>query len=363
MNDVETPRDGFTLKELFVVIFIIAALLFCLIPFGRRCAREAARRMQCNNHLKQLGLALHNYHDTFGRFPMSTGGTGLGGNESRRSGLVALLPFIEESSLYDQIMDPAGFEGFSPGGPAPWETLYTPWQTRIDTYICPSVPSTETDFQPTNYTFCIGDVSQNLHDLPKLRGAFAPGKFSQFKDMTDGASNTIAMAEMGTKWNRQLMGQYAIELPPNVLSDPAIAFRTTDSAREHYLSKVELHPLGRGYNWADGGAGPQLVNTILPPNSPSCAVGGEEAVDGIYSAGSYHPGGCHVLLCDGSVRFISEEIDAGNPSASPPSPDALAAAPSENEDEPTATAVPSPFGVWGALGTSNGREVIPADAL
>jgi len=345
MTTHDKMHCGFTLKELFAVMFIIAALLFLLLPVGRRCAREAARRMQCRNNMKQLVLATHNYHDTHGRFPMAVGGTGMGGNENRRSGLVALLPFLEQTDIYDQITDPAGYQGFPPEGPPPWDRQYGPWQQDIQAFVCPSAIYDGEDYQPTNYAFCIGDVARDIHQLPKPRGAFAPGLATMFADITDGMSNTSALAEVGTASGREVQGQYAVDLPETILSDPGICWRTVDDGKQYYLEKVGLHEHGRGYNWADGGAGPGLVNTILPPNSPTCAVGGKEAVDGVYSAGSRHPGGCHVALCDGSVSFVTEKIDAGDSATSPPTAEDFA----EKQ-------LASPFGAWGAYGTLAGGE-------
>lgn len=339
------PR-GFSLKELLVVVFIISAGLFLLVPAMHR-GRGDARRINCNNHLKQLIISLHNFHDTYGHFPSAMGGTGAGGNEGRLSGMVDLLPMIEQLALYEEIQRGDPTAGIPPGGPVPWDKNYPPWQTQQMYLVCPSADVTTRDFRPTNYAFCIGDMAVDIHQPPKLRGAFAPGLTSTFKDITDGTSNTIALAEIGTAQKRDVQGQYAIDLPPNILDDPGIGLRTVSNNQQTYLSQVALHKYGRGYNWADGAAGPGLVNTILPPNGPSCAVSGEGVVDGIYSAGSYHRGGANVVFCDGSVRFIPDTIDCGNVSAAPPTVDDYA-------EQPFA----SPFGVWGALGTINGQEQI-----
>jgi len=342
-------RKGFSLKELLVVIFIISAGLFLLVPSMHR-GRGDARRINCSNHLKQLIIALHNYHDTYGYFPSAMGGTGANGNEGRLSGMVALLPWIEEMPLYEEFQQGEPANGIPPGGPVPWDKSYQPWQTQLEYLQCASAQDSTQDFASINYAFCIGDVAVDIHQLPKLRGAFAPGRTSTFDDFKDGLANTIALAEIGTAQHRDVQGQYAIELPPAILSDPAIGLRTVSSNGQTYLPGVALHKFGRGYNWVDGAAGPGLVNTILPPNGPSCAVGGTGAVDGIYSAGSYHPGGVNVAFCDGSVHFITDDIDCGDPAAAAPTAD-------DYEEKSFA----SPFGLWGALGTIDGEKHLTAD--
>jgi type II secretory pathway pseudopilin PulG len=335
---------------LLAVVAIIGLLVALLLP-ATRSSREAARRMVCGNNLKQLGLALHNYHDTHQQFPAAMGGTGRGetllqGNADRLSGLVALLPFMEQQRLWEQISTPAEIDGvmYPAMGPAPWVAAYTPWQHQVSTLRCPSADSKRTDVGQTNYTFCVGDVVQKIHHATRLRGAFACGMTSRLKDFTGGTSNTIAIGEIGTPSGLSLIGQFATRQPANILANPSLCLDVRDRSRQNLYGKdVPLGEPGRGGRWADGAAGFSLFNTVLPPNSPSCAVGGTHAVDGIYSAGGLHPGGVQVVMADASVRFASETIDAGDPSRPPVTSQQLA-------DGPTA----SPYGVWGALGTLTG---------
>jgi prepilin-type N-terminal cleavage/methylation domain-containing protein len=164
MSERRTRVRGLTLVELLVVIAIIGVLVSLLLP-AVQAAREAARRMQCGSNLKQLGLALHNYHDTYGTFPYRQGGTGQPapgeggpGNGNAGGGFIVLLPFFEQGPLYDQI----AADGF---GPRPWDANYAPWQVGISTLVCPSDQAPVTIHDAwygnhegrTNYNFSSGD--------------------------------------------------------------------------------------------------------------------------------------------------------------------------------------------------------------
>jgi prepilin-type N-terminal cleavage/methylation domain-containing protein len=343
---------GFTLIEMLVVIGVIVVLVGLLLP-TIRMPRDAARRMSCSNNLKQISLALHNYHDAHGHFPSAMGGTGLGstpvqGNANRLSGLVALLPFLEQGPLWEQISTPMEFNGvqYPAMGPVPWATAYPPWQTELSAFRCPSAITKENVGGLTNYAFCIGDMAREIHKPTVLRGAFACRLTSRFEDITDGTSNTIMIGEIGTPSKRSVIGQFAIWQPTSLLDNPSLCADRNDRRHSgNYNKTVKLDADGRGARWADGAAGFSLFNTVLPPNSPSCAIEGSQAVDGIYSAGSLHPGGVQVGLVDGSVRFIAETIDAGEANQPTVTPEQLA-------DSPVA----SPFGVWGALGTAAGGD-------
>lgn len=340
-------RNGFTLRQLLFVIFLISLPLALLFPAVQQ-AREAARRIACQNNLKQLSYGLLNYHYTFLRFPTAMGGTGVGGNENRLNGIVAMSNLIVASSAIFEIHAPTGRYGnYPPMGPAPWDKNFPGWQLQFDFLHCPSAPNVDTGFGTSNYAFCIGDVASDIHELKTPRGLFAPRLYTSLKDCKDGTSHTIAMGEIGTANDRFQVGQIAVNLSADLLSQPDLCWKVIGSRQRYYRPDVPLHLQGRGYNWADGAAGPGLFQTILPPNSPSCAVGGTEAVDGVYSAGSYHSGGCLVALADCSVIFVSESIDTGQLDQAPPA-----------QEEYSQGPVESPFGVWGALGTINGQEQI-----
>ncbi|MGB7345816.1 MAG: DUF1559 domain-containing protein [Pirellulaceae bacterium] len=344
--------QAFTWVELLIVIVIIGVLLGLLLP-NVRVSREAARRMSCANNFKYIGLAMHNYHSAYKQLPMGMGGTNGGtelqSNQGRLSGLVALMPFIEQQTLWEQISRASNFNGvkYPAMGPAPWVSQFDPWQTPVATLLCPSSPAESNKFGMTNYALCIGDTAQEIHQTQTVRGVFACGKANRFREILDGLSNTIAMTEIGTQVDRSVCGQYAVKQSVDILSDPASCKQLTDEERPNvYATETPLSQWGRGGRWNDGSAGFTLTNTILPPNSPSCAVGSEVAVDGIYSAGSYHQGGCHVLMSDGAVVFMTDSIEAGDSHAATLTPEQLA-------EQPL-----SPYGLWGAMGTAAAKEMI-----
>ena len=346
------PRGGFSLLELFVVIFIIAVLLCMSLPFART-SRGAVRRTVCANNMRNLILAVHNYESVHGHFPAAMGGleqvSAAHEGADRLSGVVMLLPYLEQNALWDTISNPSQFNGNAyPPGPAPWEPGYEPWQSAIPGLQCPTAGNSQAIFGLTNYAFCIGDRARDIHQPADLRGAFACGIRSNFGDLFDGASQTIAMAEIGSPHNRQLIGQYAIGQSAELLEDPNQCLDVVDSASPaDYCSSVQLSLIGRGGCWANGSAENSLFNTILPPGSPSCAVGGPFGADGIYSAGSEHPGGVNISMMDASVHYMTNTVDTGDMSQ-----------PTPTRAQLSQTHFASPYGIWGSLGTVAGDEEI-----
>ncbi len=349
-------RSGFTLIELLVVIAIIAVLIALLLPAVQQ-AREAARRSQCKNNLKQFGLALHNYLDTHGVFPYARGGTSAAdpnGNGNRLSGVVGLLPYLDQAPLFNQISSPLTVNGttFPAMGPAPWSGSYPPYRQRLPVMLCPSATEhigNNDNFGRRNYMFNSGDSvhvgavgdgdATRLGYARRPRGIFGYQSSVRISAITDGTSNTIMMAERKTPGNNRDFG--------NMAQDTGYA--TANECRAitsngQYNANVTVSPR-IGLRWAEGGADSSSFNTIVPPNGPSCNFTGNtgDSRDGFHTAGSAHTGGIQVVMADGSVRFISENIDAGNLSANP----AYNALPSQ-----------SPFGTWGALGTKAGAEVV-----
>ncbi|TVP98027.1 MAG: DUF1559 domain-containing protein [Planctomycetaceae bacterium] len=364
-------RRGFTLVELLVVIAIIGVMVGLLLP-AVQAAREAARRMSCSNNLKQLGLALHNYHDTFNSLPFREGGTSGstdGGsvgsinqsNQNRGSGMTMLLPFIEQGPLYDQINSVQTFNGitFPPFGPTPSDAMvYPPYATDVSTFLCPSSPQVKLvgggNYGLCHYAMSSGDSSLFItwrapsnatSARTRVRGTFGYRLNNRkFRDILDGLSNSIAMSELTTSiGGRAILGGTARNLGMGIIDSPLTCFQYVSNQTKEFLPSVPTVSLARGQRWASGSVAYIAINTILPPNSPACTFESEFRSVGLYPAQSRHPGGVQVLLNDGSARFISESIDTGNLAL--PSPD-------------TTGTVLSPYGVWGALGSIAGNEVI-----
>ena len=340
-------RRGFTLIELLVVIAIIAILVALLLPAVQQ-AREAARRSNCKNNLKQLGIAMHDYHDTYSTLPPGLTGTGVGtnNNSQRLSPFFGLLPYMEQGPLYDQIT------GQPNQGGTPW-TGNAWWNQNIVSLGCPSDRRQVRDRGKTNYVLCIGDraTESESRETERTRGLFGGRTPFRIADIVDGTSNTAAFSEvvMSASYGsdlRDLQGHPMTQVA-GVAGNPSLCLAQIDPNNGTRFA-VDIPNMntdrGRGGRWGDGRAVFTKFQTILPPNSPSCVQGtsSEAENDSIYSAASRHRGGAQVCMADGGVRFISENIDTGDLTAAPPG----------------RVTTPSPFGVWGALGTRNGGEAL-----
>ena len=295
---LKTKNRGFTLIELLVVIAIIAILIALLLPAVQQ-AREAARRTQCKNNLKQLGLAMHNYHDFYLVFPMGqnnywrSDALGRGGN--RAGWMQALLPYMDQAPLFERFNFRIGTHACCD------RTGWPAVETKIPGLMCPSDPNSgkvttlgagaaNGQGFHGNYLACFGDrqFTDTTQQLNGQNGAKPNGMFGMITstdmgDITDGTSNTIMVGE--------------ILLAPD---------NTTHDLR------------GRYYNTWDGN---NFVTTELPPN-PSVPDRTEYCDNGTFAAPcvaataqtaiymrSQHEGGVQLALADGSVRFITENID------------------------------------------------------
>jgi prepilin-type N-terminal cleavage/methylation domain-containing protein/prepilin-type processing-associated H-X9-DG protein len=342
-------RRGFTLIELLVVIAIIAVLIGLLLP-AVQAAREAARRIQCVNNLKQVGLAVHNYHDSVGTLPL---GCAVKFDRSGHPlfngwGITArILPYLEDQNKFNAC-------NFSLANEAPQND--TAMRIATATYLCPSDGQNQSIFiddgQPrnnTNYAFNRGEwyvwggaVTASPPNSPFRANACVP-----LAAVTDGLSNTIFAAEVKSHTPYLLNCSGLAYTPlsaaprPGPYDSPASIPQYTSCSG----SIAELRPDSGHSEWEDGNTSQAGFTTAWPPNKVTPgSFGGTSVPDtdlisireenggptfAAVTARSYHPGGVNVLLGDGSVRFVKDTVDGST---------------------------------WRALGTASGGEVISADA-
>jgi prepilin-type N-terminal cleavage/methylation domain-containing protein len=260
-------RRGFTLVELLVVIAIIGILVALLLP-AIQAAREAARRTQCTNHLKQIGVAIHNYHDTYNIMPPSYVNNGA---EIMWGWGTLILPFMEQQALFDAI-DPIRWGGGG-GNPVHRADQNENLRVRIPGYRCPSDPMRS----PTNPRFTgTGQAGASNYVISEGVAAYDTGArhtANAFADIMDGLSNTILASERDT--SQATNNQHAGALwPGRQNSTAAVGFRSV------------YPPNWRGVNW---------------DNNPTCIR---------YVIASEHPGGVNIVLCDGATRWMADSVES-----------------------------------------------------
>ncbi|APW59778.1 DUF1559 domain-containing protein [Paludisphaera borealis] len=372
-------EKGFTLIELLVVIAIIAVLIALLLP-AVQAAREAARRIQCTNNLKQIGLAMHNYHQTNNVFPMAASKncnsdppTSCPGYADWRgwSALASALPFVEQAPLYNAINFNFAEEIH--------DTVVQPMnstvvRTVVSSFLCPTDPNAAIQ-NTNNYHACYGTTSEwptgpnnGSGSMQNADGMGSTGMFAVWlsygiQNATDGTSNTVLFAEAlvgdnkGNESNRGVGtsspgGKYRGN---GVVTGNVVAsyyqddFNSSPAASAAFMAglndcltewnnpasvKITSH---RGYRWASASEGSIFnvgqtpndkqfpFNVCRPQGNPSQSDNGSISLP----ATSMHPGGVNTLFTDGSVKFIKESIS-----------------------RPT----------WWSLGTRGGGEVVSADA-
>jgi prepilin-type N-terminal cleavage/methylation domain-containing protein/prepilin-type processing-associated H-X9-DG protein len=344
-----TNRRGFTLIELLVVIAIIAVLIALLLP-AVQSAREAARRAQCTNNLKQIGLGLHNYHQALNSFPLgntTAWSYGYGSDWGAWSAHALLLGYMDGQPIYNN----CNFNlvtWFAAG----WQVNLTVTNTVLNVFICPSdgqspdPPMSRQWAGDTNNYFASMGTTTDTFNNPNSTGLFAWNNSYGIQSVTDGTSNTIAFSESliatDTLWLPWRGGVSAGSGGQNYLLDARTNLPALMADLQLCTQYFQAHqnPTGtndKGFRWAMGGRGITMFNTIVPPQSTLYAWGGCRLdcsgcgfAFGQYSnATSNHPGGVNVMMGDGSVRFMKSSID---------------------------------MRTWWALGTRNGGEVISADS-
>lgn len=321
-------RKGFTLVELLVVIAIIGILIALLLP-AVQAAREAARRTQCTNNLKQLGIACHTYHDIWKTLPFMRGGTVTDGGssdplsaEQSISGFVALLPFLEQQNVFDL----AAEQNF---GPVPW-TEAPHWNVQVPGLLCPSESYSREGIADCHYAFNLGTTVVNNHDFwgNPTNGMFDNigtdtanptrrlGRTVRFGEVNDGLSNTLMMGERRSSLGRPVfdLGYVASNITACDTDVPQDAYDACLTTTTEYLGKkyndgLPVLTVNPGDRWCDGRPLFSGITTIIPPNGPSCTTIDGDWERGVYTMGSRHPTIAVGVLGDGSVRPFPDNVD------------------------------------------------------
>ncbi len=337
------PRRGFTLIELLVVIAIIAVLIALLLP-AVQAAREAARRAQCVNNLKQLGLAMHNYHSSINSFPLGASQNPQvsgqnGATWGNWSAQAQMLGYMEQNAIFNS----CNFN-WAPewGGNPSYAINSTAYRTIINTFLCPSDGNAGKNGFNNSYASSQGTTSVGYPGLQGSSGAFAYQASYSIADFTDGTTNTIAYSEF--------VVQNPQNKPPGRATQTGLSYTGLMDVSTVGVLNVQkdiaactaawqsgVQGNGPGITWATGAMGYTMFNTIVPPNGGGqlpwgacrngCCAQAQHA--DYVLATSRHSGGVNAMMTDGSVRFVKNTIA---------------------------------YSTWWALGTRGNGEVISSDS-
>jgi prepilin-type N-terminal cleavage/methylation domain-containing protein/prepilin-type processing-associated H-X9-DG protein len=352
--NVPRGRHGFTLIELLVVIAIIAVLIALLLP-AVQSAREAARRMQCTNNLKQIGLGLHNYHSAIGCFPLGVSRYGLVTtyNWDCWSGHALMLANLEQTQLYNAANFSLGNNAANSYG---YYANSTVTGTRISVYLCPSDPNAgslqvlrtadnRNDTLDVSYVASAGTTTNSPNNTAPTNLWATQGSTGLFwwyisygiQNVTDGTSNTVAYSEaLVSNFGGSNAGSVDNSgMPINYGGTSTTGISGAGGAAQQYdanqnpaaiLAGLQACTVAiqnrqglsncRGIFWEVGSLGMTMFNTIVAPNSTQYNWGDCRYTGGGYpndatfaNANSLHPGGVNVLMADGSVRFVKSSIN------------------------------------------------------
>ena len=372
-------RAAFTLVELLSVVAIIGVLVGLLLP-AVQTAREAARRSTCSNKLKQLALGCLAHVDAQGVLPpngyssvikawaQGISPTSTGYSDSlwqRYSFLVPTLPFIEQAALFAKMRTEFRTTVGSPGTYAysGWWYMGAAKRTRVEVFLCPSDPlsvvgpmnpagqalgsgGVYSQGQPNNYRCNLGDAHLHYYNSQNGRGPFRRGDTNptRLKDISDGLSKTLMLSEQVTGtadanpvsgaqkgWNAQPAS--CVALAGGLTNPMTLADHAFQAPGASWAANEEGHT--GFFTWAAPNMPRYTQNSGATPGTLANSVTGPPS--------SYHGGGVQAAMCDGSVRFFDDSIDAGNVNTA--------------TIQTTTSTGRSPYGVWGALGTRAGGDL------